>query len=381
MKLLRLLDLARTAAGFRKARPERAPRFLTYLVTFTCNARCMMCDSWQKPSRDALTLAELERIFRQLPRMDGVRLSGGEPFVRPDLSEIARLTQDLLDPLLLHITTNGFLTDRIVRFCEQRSRRVPLQLLVSLDGVGSKHNAIRGKTDAWRNAVATLEALAPRRRELQLTLAVNQTIVDAAGLGQYRQLRAFLKPLGIQNQVVFAYDESATYGLETEKVLAPKHPGEFRPLGRFDPAALGLAIKEMLEHLRDLPWTHRLAKRYYLEGIRQRLLHQDATPNPRCVALRDHLRILPNGDVPTCQFNTVCAGNLRRQTFAEVWTGAAARRQREWVDACPGCWAECEVLPNALYSGDLLRLRRVEGEVRRGSAGSRSDSATKPLGR
>jgi len=359
MKPLRLLDLASIAAGMRRPRRGRLPRFLTYLVTFTCNARCLMCDSWQKPSRDALTLAEIERIFRQLPRLDAVRLTGGEPFVRPDLPEIAELAEDLLDPLLLHITTNGFLTDRIVRFCEQRARRIPLQLLISLDGVGGKHNAIRGKADAWRNAVATLEALAPRRRELQLTLAVNQTIVDAAGLEQYRQLRAFLKPLGIQNQVVFAYDESATYGLETEKVLAPKHPGEFRSLGRFDPAALRLAIQDMLEHLRDLPWTHRLAKRYYLEGIRQRLLHQDATPNPRCVALRDHLRILPNGDVPTCQFNTVRAGNLRRQTFAELWTGADARRQREWVDACPGCWAECEVLPNALYSGDLLRRRRV----------------------
>ena len=35
-------------------------------------------------------------------------------------------------------------------------------------------------------------------------------------------------------------------------------------------------------------------------------------------------------------------------------TSAAAR---EWVDRCPGCWAECEVLPNAIYSGDLLRYR------------------------
>jgi len=28
------------------------------------------------------------------------------------------------------------------------------------------------------------------------------------------------------------------------------------------------------------------------------------------------------------------------------------------VDACPGCWAECEVIPNALYSGAFLRLVR-----------------------
>ena len=114
----------------------------------------------------------------------------------------------------------------------------------------------------------------------------------------------------------------------------------------------------MLADVRELPWTHRIAKRYYLEGIRRRLLRHEALPNPRCVALRDHLRILLNGDVPTCQFNTVRAGNLRHQSFAEVWNGVDARRQRQWVDACPGCWAECEVVPNALYSGHLLRGHR-----------------------
>jgi hypothetical protein len=32
-----------------------------------------------------------------------------------------------------------------------------------------------------------------------------------------------------------------------------------------------------------------------------------------------------------------------------------ARSQREWVDACSGCWAECEVMPNAIYSGDIIK--------------------------
>jgi len=30
------------------------------------------------------------------------------------------------------------------------------------------------------------------------------------------------------------------------------------------------------------------------------------------------------------------------------------RAARTWVDACNGCWAEGEVLPNAVYSGDLV---------------------------
>jgi MoaA/NifB/PqqE/SkfB family radical SAM enzyme len=73
------------------------------------------------------------------------------------------------------------------------------------------------------------------------------------------------------------------------------------------------------------------------------------------VALRSHLRLLPDGSVPVCQFNTERVGNLLEQPFDEVWQGLPARAQRTWVGGCSGCWAECEVVPNALYSGDLIK--------------------------
>jgi hypothetical protein len=99
----------------------------------------------------------------------------------------------------------------------------------------------------------------------------------------------------------------------------------------------------------------RLAKRYYLQGLVARLAGESpALPRPKCVALRSHLRLLPDGGVVVCQFNTEPVGNLLQQSFDDVWHSAATRGARAWVDACKGCWAECEVMPNAVYSGDLL---------------------------
>ena len=82
------------------------------------------------PAKGDLTLDEVDRIFSQLPVMDAIRLTGGEPFVRRDLADIGRIAQQRLKPLVLHITTNGFLTDRVVSYCEQRDRSIPLQMLV-----------------------------------------------------------------------------------------------------------------------------------------------------------------------------------------------------------------------------------------------------------
>lgn len=331
------------------------PRFLTYTVTFGCNARCIMCDSWKLPAKGDLTLDEIDRIFAQLPQMDAIRLTGGEPFVRRDLGEIGRLAEKHLRPLVMHVTTNGFLTDRIIPYCEQRDRKVPLQLLVSIDGVEAKHNHVRGSSQAWNMAMETIRQLAPRQKELRLKLGVNQTIVDADGAEQYRQLREVLRPFGVRNNVVMAYDMSATYSTVRDIDLAPEQIGQFTTFGQFSDQQLSELLDEVEHDLRSMPFGERLAKAYYLRGIRNRLLKAKGTPNPTCVALNSHLRLFPNGDVPTCQFNSKIVGNLRQQTFAEVWQSHQAEEQRSWVRRCPGCWAECEILPNAIYTLDLLK--------------------------
>lgn len=353
----RLLGFARAIVRNRR-RQFDWPRFLTYTVTFGCNARCIMCDSWKMPGTNELTLDDISRIFAQLPQMDAVRLTGGEPFARRDLLDIARLADDHLKPLGLHVTTNGFLTDRIVDFCVNRPLRTPLDLLISIDGVGDKHNQIRGHSRAYDMCLETIRELASRRRALRMRIAVNQTIVDAEGAEHYARLRDVLRPFGIQNQVVMAYDVSATYNLQQAVDVAPREAGQFTTFGSFSPGDLRRLLDEVEQDLDQYSWSQRLAKRYYLKGIRNRLLHQQGQPNPKCVALTSHLRIFPNGDVPTCQFNSQTIGNLRDQSFADVWNSVQAESQRQWVRRCAGCWAECEVLPSALYTGDLLTVAR-----------------------
>lgn len=334
------------------------PRLLTYTVTFRCNARCIMCDSWKMSGEGDMNLEEIQNAFQQIGRLDAVRLTGGEPFVRTDLLEILDLAIRYLQPLGVHITTNGFLTDRIIALCEKRCKKTPLQLMVSLDGVGEEHNRIRGSNIAWKTAIATLEQLSHRQRELNLDLAVNQTIVDSTGIEQYRLLRQKLAPLGIRHQAVMAYDTSATYNLERELDVAPRQIGEFATRGTFTQDDLESFFFEVESDLKQLPWWARAAKAYYLNGIKQRLLPsstQEAWTNPKCVALHSHLRIFPNGDIPTCQFNSKTVGNVKRQSFQEVWQSQAAANQRKWVRDCVGCWAECEVVPSAIYTLDMIK--------------------------
>ncbi|MEM8712844.1 MAG: SPASM domain-containing protein, partial [Planctomycetota bacterium] len=112
-------------------------------------------------------------------------------------------------------------------------------------------------------------------------------------------------------------------------------------------------LDELEDDLKLLPAPERQAKAYYVAGLRTRLLGESGPRGPSCAALHSHMRLFPNGDVPTCQNNSQIVGNLRQDSFADVWRSARARSQRKWVKACSGCWSECEVLPSAIYSGDL----------------------------
>lgn len=229
------------------------------------------------------------------------------------------MAEQHLKPRFLHVTTNGSLTRRITEFCEGRDLKRPLRLLVSLDGLESRHNQVRGRGPAWSKAIGTVRALAPHQASLNLQPSVNQTVVDAEGRSDCRQLRDLLRPLGVRVNVVMAYDASATSGLEHDAGLAIPQIGRITTFGNLDTAGVSGLADEVERDLGDLPLPGCLAKRYYWRGVRSRLVGGSTAlqpePRPSCVALNSHLRLLPNGDVPVCQFNVGKVGNLRRQPY------------------------------------------------------------------
>jgi MoaA/NifB/PqqE/SkfB family radical SAM enzyme len=363
----RLVDFALAVAKNRAGGVPR-PSWCTYLVTYRCNARCGMCDSWRmKPGRE-LTPAEVATVFGKLGRLDVVRVTGGEPFLRDDLDDVTDAIVRESRPLVLHVTTNGSMPEHVEKFAARHRRPKRLSVMVSLDGHRDVHDANRGARVTYDLALETVRRLAHlRRRRDGLDVAVNYTAISAQSLEDVPRVRADLAPLGVDLQVVLAYEASATYGLKLRgkkaEHLVPERGYPLHPdLATAD--VTGFVASELRATASLASGARRLGKRYYLRGLMARL-RGDPSPAPRppCVELRSHVRVMPDGSVPVCQFNGERVGDLRSESLRDVWHGARARESRAWVDACPGCWAECEVMPNAIYSADLLlsRLRRPEG--------------------
>src|SRR6186997_1768373 len=94
---------------------ERPLRNLRLSVTDRCNLRCAYCMPEEEytwlPREDILDFEEISRlvdIFAELG-VDKVRITGGEPLLRRDLSVLVRMLADKPAIHDLALTTNGIL--------------------------------------------------------------------------------------------------------------------------------------------------------------------------------------------------------------------------------------------------------------------------------
>src|ERR1700712_5827691 len=74
-----------------------------------CNCRCVMCDIWQRETKESVKAIDLERHRQSLLRL-GVRhvvLTGGEPLLNGDLAVICAFFREM--QIRLTLLTTGLL--------------------------------------------------------------------------------------------------------------------------------------------------------------------------------------------------------------------------------------------------------------------------------
>ncbi len=328
------------------------PSMCTFIVTWRCNLRCFMCDVWKKTDHDDMGVDEIRRVFKQIPHLDSIRLTGGEPFLRHDMIDLTRAILEETNPAVVHVTTAGVMTKRILEYA-QAIGSPKLHLKLSIDAVGARHDEIRGYRGLYDKAMRTLRGLVELRGQYGFYVGVNQTITDR-NVDHIEPLRDEMAKLGVSVHYAIATDHYTLYRLNTPKEN-DKPNMKSVSMTDFSPEQLQYIFEQLdaRDGMNDIPeW---MVQRYYLHGLKNRLMRGVESPKPQCIELHNHMRLMPNGDIMTCVYYPTVVGNLRKQSLEEVWFGEKIKPQRRVVRNCPGCWAGCEAKPNAIYTGDVVR--------------------------
>src|SRR3989338_5987278 len=164
-------------------------------ITKVCNNKCLNCSIWSSPNKQFLSLEHYENLFKDNPNLFWLSLTGGEPFTRPDIDEIAKLAvKHCPDLKLLSIPTNGFWTERTVEKVKELMKTgLECHITISLDGPQDIHNQIRGMKDGWQRAIKTFHAL----KELGVSVRYQST-VHTQNMAVFKEFyKEFAKDIGV----------------------------------------------------------------------------------------------------------------------------------------------------------------------------------------
>ena len=105
------------------------PGFLIFYVTNRCNFRCNFCfygkEIVKGQKSDELTIDEIEKIAITTGPLLQLSLTGGEPFLRKNLSDIIDIFIRHTDPWYITIPTNASMPDRMSEVLEEILPKYP----------------------------------------------------------------------------------------------------------------------------------------------------------------------------------------------------------------------------------------------------------------
>ncbi len=285
------------------------------IVTYRCNARCVMCHTWQHPSHKKEEFGP--ELIKKLPGgLNFMNITGGEPFLRSDLEDIIGIALEKTKRLV--ISTNGYFTKKIINLAKKFRNRVGVR--ISLEGLPAANDELRGIKDGFDHGLRTLLTL----QDMGIKdIGFGITVSD-------RNVKDMIELYHLSNAMGLEFATAVTHN----SYYFHKHDNHFDDpetiAGEFEKIAL-----ELLRTNRPKNWF----RAYFNIGLANKV-RGGLRPLP-CDVGTDVFFLDPYGNVMPCNGSDapMIMGNLNEQSFDEIWSSQKADEIRKLVKECSKeCW-------------------------------------------
>ena len=286
--------------------------YLIYNVTAHCNAKCDHCFYWHNIEkakfRKSLKLPEIETFSKSLGKLLLLNLCGGEPWLRKDLPDIARIFCKNNKVKYITIPSNGSLTDLMKIGAERMLKENPdtfFRFGISIDAIGEEHDKIREIPGLFKMIEKTAENLAKLKSRYKNFFLVSNTVFSQDTEHNVRETLRYIK----ENM---PFDQnSTTYVRGTPK----------------DTRTLTVNLEKYAELQKELAETNEV-KRHPMSNVinslqhiaSERVIKSENAKKPEdrpydCYGGRKLLVVDDIGDVWPCEILKDKFGNLRDHEF------------------------------------------------------------------
>lgn len=280
-------------------------------VTYRCNAKCYMCNTWQYPTKvgEEITVEDIKK----LPSMKFTNITGGEPFLRQDIEEIVNVVKRKTQRLV--ISTNGFFTDRIVSLAQKHP---DIGVRISLEGLPKANDELRGIKNGFNNGLRTLLEL----HHMGLKDIGFGITVSDRNAKDLLELYKLAKAMKLEFATATVHNSYYFHKFDNEIQDKDMVAGEFSKL-----------INEFLKSSRPKDWF----RAYFNYGIIN-YIYGGKRFLP-CDMGTDVFFLDPFGDVRPCNAMEATMGSIKEKSFSEIWNSQAAEAVRLKVKDCDkNCW-------------------------------------------
>ncbi len=330
----------------------RLPYKLNFSVTYLCQSRCLTCGIWQIRPKGELTIDEIREFIGRNNYFKWAEVTGGEPFLRGDIVEIARaFKENCRSFFILTFPTNSLCDPALLRrrITEILALGIPrVVVTVSLDGNKELHDRIRGVPGNYEKAIGTyrmLQELARTNRGLHFFFGYTMSRFN---VGQFQ--RVFedvgkdIPGLGVNDFHVNIAQTSENYYKNENDDIRP------------DKAAAIADLEWIIKHRKFRLDPIALVEDAYLRGL-VRFLRKGSSPM-KSRALDASLFVDSFGNVyPSIMWDRKL-GNIRESAFdlRPIWKGEEAGKVRKEIREGlePKCWTSCEAYQT--ITGNILSL-------------------------
>jgi MoaA/NifB/PqqE/SkfB family radical SAM enzyme len=302
-----------------------------------------------------MTIDEIEKTFKSMKPVYFFNISGGEPFLRKDLPKIIELACKHLKPRVIHTPTNAIQTGKIthdtreiLEVIKEYDPTVPFTIKPSIDGIGDKHDEIRGVKGNFNALIDTINELKAIEKDYKNFHLELGTVISNYNIDYLDEIEDFVHSLNVEsyrNEVA----EQRTEFFNIGDPITPDAAIYQRLIKSFAQKIEGNVSKK--RNLTKI--TEALRVVYY--DIAGKILETNTQVIP-CFAGVSNAHINYDGGVwPCCVLGyDKQMGNLREfdYDFGKLWKSRQSQEVREYIKkkkcACP--------LANQAYSNMLMHV-------------------------
>jgi radical SAM protein with 4Fe4S-binding SPASM domain len=278
---------------------------LQWHITNICNLRCRHCYQNRFDDETALSRKRIEHIFTEIDTFRNSRvktgnihlaLTGGEPFLFPELRTLLNGVADRKEWMTYSILTNGTVVDK--EHLEMVEAYPPVYIQVSFDGTRKYHDTLRG-AGSFRAALRGLQRIKKRGVRTSVSFTANkENMKSFLWLSVILSLRN-VSTIWTDRVIPFVGENGGVEGLTS---------ADFRIYLRILRGAR--LLNSLLPLTRTRISTHRALQFLSGRGLKPY----------RCTAGWDLLAIMPDGTVYPCRRMEIVLGNVFETKLVDIYT-------------------------------------------------------------